>query len=211
MKCTDVRAALPLLIYGEPSPEDVALREHLSICVDCRREHEALLEVRRLLDDSAVPRVAVNWPQFHRSLVERQLHRERRWRRIAVALGTLAAAMLLTIGLRMEVRLEASQFVVRWGNSPSRGSDAPLLVDVDPHPSGLAVPLESTEAELHVLSDLIHALKVDADERDQRFVERLEQLEKHVRVLQSQSDLRWNATEENVAALYLLSRKGEKP
>lgn len=64
---------------------------------------------------------------------------------------------------------------------------------------------------LRVLSDLIHALKQDADDRDQRCDDRLDRLEKHVRALQSQADLRWNATEENVNALYLLARKGEKP
>jgi hypothetical protein len=111
----------------------------------------------------------------------------------------------------MEVRLEASQLLVRWGESPRHGNDAPALVEVDQHPSHLTVPQQSTEAEVHVLSDLIHALKVEADERDQHIAERLAGLEKHLHALRSQSDLRWSATEENVAALYLLSCKGEKP
>lgn len=210
MKCTDVRATLPLLIYGEQVPDDAALREHVAGCPDCRREYEALLEVRRLLDDSAAPRVAVNWPQFHRELAQRQLQRARRWRRIAMALGGLAAAMLLTIGLHIEVRLEASQLVVRWGNPP-RGSDAPRSADGESRIPAPAVPPESIQAEMHVLSDLIYALKVDADERDHHFAERLDDLEKHLHALQSQAELRWSATEENVAALYLLSQKGEKP
>jgi hypothetical protein len=211
MKCTDVRAALPLLVYGEPIPEDSALRQHLADCPECRREHEALLGVRRLLSDSVAPRVAMDWPQFHRLLDERQLHRARRWRRVAVAFAALAAVLLLTLGLRLECRLEAGQLVVRWGHLPSSGTGVAPVQTNDGSHAGPTVPPESTEAEVHVLSDLIHALKQDADERDQRFAERLDRLEKHVRALQSQSDRRWSATEENVAALYLLSRKGEKP
>ena len=211
MKCTDVRTALPLLIYGEPTPEDAALQKHLASCPDCRREQEALLGVRRSLNDSSVPQVSLDWTQFHRLLAERQLRRVRRWRLVAVALGTVAALLLLAIGLRLEVRLEASQLVVRWGAPPSDGTGVPPVQTNDRRDAGPTVPPESIEAELHVLSDLIHALKQDADERDQRFAERLDRVEKHVRALQSQSDRRWSATEENVTALYLLSRKGEKP
>ncbi|HTU90189.1 MAG TPA: zf-HC2 domain-containing protein [Gemmataceae bacterium] len=207
MKCTDVRAALPLLIYGEPSPEDTALREHLASCPACRREHEALTGVRRLLDDVSLPRIAVDLPQLHRSLAERQLRRARRWRRIAAAMGAVAAMLLLAIGLRLEVRLEASQLVVRWGEPPPVGRAFQPDVVVPKSQAGEPDLLD----DLRVLSDLIHALKQDADERDQLCAERLNRLEKHVRALQSQGDLRWSATEESVAALYLLSRKGEKP
>ncbi len=210
MKCTEVRAALPLLIYGEPSPQDAALREHLLVCATCRRECEALTGVRRLLDDAVVPHVAVDLTQIHRTLAERQLRRERRWRHVAVALGALAAVLLLALGLRLELRLDANQLVVRWGDPPTGGTGVPPVQTHDRRDAGPTVPAESIQAELRVLSDLIHALKLDADERDQLCAERLERLEKHVRALQSQSDQRWSATEENVAALYLLSRKGEK-
>ncbi|MGH7058704.1 MAG: anti-sigma factor family protein, partial [Acetobacteraceae bacterium] len=118
MKCTVVRAALPLLIYDEPSPQDAALKEHLAGCDACRREAEALQGVRRLLDDAPVPRIEVNLPQLHRSLAERQIRQMRRWRRVAVALGALAAVLLLAVGLRLEVRLQAGQLLVRWGDPP---------------------------------------------------------------------------------------------
>jgi predicted anti-sigma-YlaC factor YlaD len=121
MKCTDVRAALPLLLYGESSPQDAALREHLAACPTCRREYEALTGVRRLLDDAAVPPIAVDLSQIHRTLAERQLRRVRRWRRAAVAFGALTAVLLLALGLRLEFRLEASQLVVRWGDPPPVG------------------------------------------------------------------------------------------
>lgn len=206
MKCTDVRAALPLLIYGEPSPHDATVREHLAACPACRREYEALASVRHLLDDAAVPRVTVDLQQLHRALAERQIHRVRRWRRIAVALGGIAAVLLLALGLRLEIRLEANQLVVRWGESPVGRAFRPDDIVVE---SQAGKP--DSHDDLRILSDLIHALKQDTDDRDQRCEDRLERLEKHVRALQSQGDLRWSATEKTVAALYLLSRKGEKP
>ncbi len=208
MKCTAVRAALPLLVYGEASPQDAALREHLAGCAACRREAEALWSVRRLLDDAPVPHIEVNLPQLHRSLAERQLRRMRRWRRVAVALGAVAAMLLLALGLRLEVRFQANQFVVRWGDAPSVVGQA-FQPDVAAPQSQAGKP--DLREDLHVLSELIHALKQDADDRDQRFTERIDRLQEHVRALQSQTDLRWNAAEQDVAALYLLTRKGEKP
>jgi hypothetical protein len=208
MNCTDVRAALPLLMYGEPSGDDAAVRAHLANCPECRRELAALQGVRRLLDDAPVPHVAVNLPQLHRSLAERQLRRERGWRRVALALGAVAAVLLLVVGLRLEVRWEVNQLTLRWGDAP------PPVVQPN-HRDAVVSEKPATNSELRdelrVLSELIHALKQDADERDQRFADRLDRLQKHVYVLQSQSDLRWDTTEKDVAALYLLTRKGEKP
>jgi hypothetical protein len=206
MNCTDVRAALPLLIYGEQRAEDAAVKEHLANCSDCRRELEALQGVRRLLDDAPVPQIAVDVARLQRSLAERQLRSERIWRRAALGLCGIAAVLLLSLGLRLEVRFEANQLVVRWG-------DAPVSQAFHPNP---VVPESQAgksdlRDDLRILSDLIHALKEDADERDQRFDERLDNLQKHVNALQSQGELRWDTTEKDVAALYLLTRKGEKP
>jgi anti-sigma factor RsiW len=211
MRCTDVRTALPLLIYGETSPQDAALRKHLADCPACHCEFEALASIRRLLDNAVVPHVAVDLTQIHRTLAERQRRRARRWQHVAIALGSLAAVLVLTVGLRLELRLDANQLIVSW-SKPDSGTGVSPVESLDRRPAGpTAAPPESVEAELRVLSDLIHALKQDADDRDQLCAERLDRLEKHIRALQSQSDQRWSATEENVAALYLLSRKGEKP
>jgi hypothetical protein len=206
MKCTDVRAALPLLIYGEPSPQEAALREHLANCAECRQEQHALQGVRRLLDNAPVPHVAVDVHQLHRSAAERQLRRARNWRRVALTMSGLAAVLLFAIFLRMQIRLEGNQLLVSWGEPPVGQTFQPDTAV----PEGQARKPDLRE-ELRVLSDLIHALKQDADERDQRFAERLDRLQQHVRALQSQGDLRWDTTEKDVAALYLLSRKGEKP
>ncbi|HEY7315354.1 MAG TPA: anti-sigma factor [Gemmataceae bacterium] len=208
MKCTDARAALPLLIYGESSPhEQAALREHLAGCAACRREHEELQGVRRLLDAAPVPHVEVDLAQLHQTLTDRQASRLRRWRRAALALGAVAAGLLLVVGLRLEVRLEAGQMVVRWGEPPP---SAPTPLPPQPLVHHADLPAE-VEGELRVLRELIHALKQDGDDRDERFQERLDRLQTHVRLLQAQADRRWSATEQDVAALYLLTRKGENP
>ncbi|HZV05470.1 MAG TPA: zf-HC2 domain-containing protein [Gemmataceae bacterium] len=204
MKCTDVRIALPLLIYGEQSADDAALKEHLANCADCRREHEALIGVRRLLTGAPVPNVTVDVSEIQRSLAERQIRTGRNWRRVALGMGGIAAVLLLALGLRLEVRLDANQLVVRWGDPPV---DPAFQPDTTPPERQAGKP--DLREDLHILSDLIHALKQDADERDQRFTERLDRLQQHVHALQSQSDTRWDTTEKDVAALYLLTRKGE--
>jgi hypothetical protein len=211
MKCTDVRAALPLLIYGEPSADEkAALNAHLAGCAACRRERLALEGVRRLLDSAPVPPVEVDLPRLYQTQAARQAQRLRRWRRAALIAGTVAALLLLVVGLRLEVHLESGQMVVRWGEPPSTASSNTDITPTHVTNRRDAYATE-TEAELRLLSDLIHALKRDADDRDQRFAERLARLQAQVQAIRSQADDRWNATEQDVAALYLLTRKGDKP
>jgi anti-sigma factor RsiW len=207
MKCTDVRAALPLLTYGELGPkEEAALKDHLAGCPDCRREQQAFQNVQRLLNAAPVPRAEVDLPRLYQSLADRQAHRLRRWRRAAVVAGAIAALLLVAVGLRLEVRLGSDQLVVRWGGSPAPVSPPPA------QPMGSNAELTpETEAQLRVLSELIHALKQDADDREQSFHERLDRLQERVHALQTQTDHYRNATEQDVAALYLLTRQGEKP
>lgn len=97
--------------------------------------------------------------------------------------------------------------VVRWGEPPP---PAPTPLPPQPLVHKADLPAEA-DAELRVLRELIHALKQDGDDRDERFQERLDRLQTHVRLLQAQADRRWSATEQDVAALYLLTRKGENP
>jgi hypothetical protein len=206
MKCTDARAVLPLLIYGELEPkEQAALQDHLAHCAACRRERQALTSVRKLLDAAPVPRVAVDLPRLYQTQADRQALRS--WRRVAVVAAAVAALLLLAVWLRLEVRLGSDQLVVRWGAPPDT---APTPIPPQLTASQTALPPE-TEAELRVLSDLIHALKQDADGRDRHVEERLDRLQRHVQILQAQADQRWSTTEESVAALYLLTRKGENP
>jgi len=161
-----------------------------------------------MLDETPLPRIEVDLPRLYQSLADRQARRLRRWRRVALAFGAVAAVLLLVFGLRLQVRVEANQILVDWGNPPPPTGPV-ILPDraVPEHQTGTPELRE----DLRLLSDLIHALKQDGDQRDRRFEERLDRLQKHVVALQEQAKLRWNATEQDVAALYLLTRKGEKP
>lgn len=207
MNCSDVRAALPLLIYGDAGQQEGALRHHLAECATCRREQQALEGVRRLLDTVPAPAVEVDLSRLHRSLSERQMRRARRWRRIAVAFGAIAAVLLLALGLRLEVRVDASQLIVRWGEEKPVGQAFQPDLPKPKRQSGKP----DLREELRIHSELIHALKQDADDRDRQFAEQLSELEKYVHALQAQADRRWSATEKDLAALNRLSEKGEKP
>jgi hypothetical protein len=215
MKCPDVRAALPLLIYGDVGgPERAALTEHLAGCAACRREKQALESVRGLLGVAPLPPVQVDLPRLYQSLAARQARSVKRWRRAVLALGAVAALLLFFVGLRLEVRLGPDQLVVSWGEpppaAPPGGTGVPPVQFPDRRDAGPTVSPEMV-AELQLLRELVHALKQDADDRDQRFAEHLDRLQRHVQVLQAQADQRWNTTEQDVAALYLLTRKGENP
>jgi hypothetical protein len=208
MKCTDVRATLPLLIYGDLEPNEAAtLRDHLVHCPACRREHEALAAVRRVLDTAPAPHVEVDLPQLYQTQAARQMRSLRRWRHVALIAGAVAAVLLLTLGLRLEVRREPGQIVVRWSDPPPHVGQA-FQPDFSERRQAGKPDLRE---DLLVLRELIHALHEDIDDREQRFQDRLDLLQRHVQALQAQADQRWNSTEQDVAALYLLTRKGEKP
>ncbi len=209
MKCTDVRASLPLLIYGDLEPNaEPTLREHLAHCPACRREHEALAAIRRMLDTAPTPPVDVDLSQIYRIQAARQTLALRRWRRIALVAGAIAAVLLLTLGLRLEVRHEPGQIIVRWSDPPPHVGQA-FQPDLSERPRQAGKP--DLREDLLVLRELIHALQEDIDAREQRFQDRLDLLQRHIQTLQAQADQRWNSTEHDVAALYLLTRKGEKP
>jgi hypothetical protein len=205
MNCTQARQALPLLIYDGLEPgEAAALREHLACCAECRREQAALQGLQTMLDSTAAPAAQVDLARVYQAAAEQQARRLRRWRRGALAFGAIAASLLLVFGLRLEIRVQAGQAVVRWGNSaaPSPAPvSPPLLTDSSPQ----------NQDELRILSELIHALKQDADARDRQAMQRIDELQIRVQLLQLQADRRWTTTEENVSALYVLAQKGEKP
>ena len=77
-----------------------------------------------------------------------------------------AAAVLAAIAmvLRMEVRLDLHQLVLRWGSLPAGGQAA-----LPPPPTLAQAPKTAspeTEEQLRLLSQLIHALADTAEARD---------------------------------------------
>jgi hypothetical protein len=211
MNCPEASDRLPALLYGDLQPAEAsALQEHLATCAACRRRHAALERVRCALDTVPAPEVQVDVPRLYREAAARQLRRARRWRGAAVACAAVAALLLAVLGLRIQVRVEGQQLVVRWGAVPV--NDAVPV----PAPAQRVQPPPSPEVEerLCVLSELIHALADEVEARDEQEQQRVARLQARLDELQRQDNRRWNETERNVAALYaaqFIAKKGEKP
>lgn len=212
MTCFDVRAALPALVEQQLTPEEAGqVEKHLTDCAACRRERQALAHVCRLLDQLPVPTATVDLPALYRRAAEREERRALRWRRLAVAGVTAAAAcLLLTLGLRLEVRVEAHQAVVRWGMPPDVA-----VPPSPPSPSPAAVPSVNAE-DVALLRSLVHALAEDVATRDRRQHEALARVEGDVLDARRQADRRFNTNERTVAAVVTLiqtavAQRGEKP
>src|SRR5581483_1751677 len=145
MNCPQARERLPEMLYGGLPPEAAAaVAAHLAGCAACRRELDALQQVRQALD--AIPPVAaeVDLPRLYRAAAQAQERRSRRWRRAALVFAGLAAALVLFAILpSLEVRCEGHQFVVRWGTPPAPSSE-PQPAPRPPEPEKERVQFVST-------------------------------------------------------------------
>jgi hypothetical protein len=213
--CVEVLARLPGLLYGDlPADEAEAVRKHLVGCPACRREHTTLEGVRRLLDTaSAPPAVEVDLGRLYGEAAGRRRRRARRWRRAAALVG-IAAAVLLLIGLKLEVRLEAHQLVLRWGVPPMAEQAVRQTQPPTPLVRQEGEPAPVAQAELQLVRDLVHALADDVEGRDRENRQALLWVRGRLDQLQRQVQARWEATEQLVSALHTVQcetrAKGEK-
>jgi hypothetical protein len=212
MNCADVRDRLPSLLYGDLKAAEAAeVEKHREACPACQREFEVLQSLRRSLDTVPAPIARVDLPRLYAEAARLQQKQTRRWRRAAVALLGAAAVLLLVLGLKLELRLEAHQLVVRWGAAPETVSSAPetptLPQFVHVHPPTPAI----TSEEFQLMKDLIHALAADADTRDRQWQEEVATLRARLAGLQSHSQ----QSDRLVAALYTAQfgtrDQGERP
>ena len=58
--------------------------------------------------------MTVDLPHLYRAASRARARQLRRWRSAAVVLGAAAAVLLLIVGMRLEVRVEAHQVTLRW-------------------------------------------------------------------------------------------------
>jgi hypothetical protein len=197
MTCTEVRTRLPALLYGDLRPDEAeAVRKHVAGCPECRQEQADLERVRRLLDQAPAPPAArVDLPRLLADAAARRARRYRHWRR-AAALVAAAAVILLGVLLKLEVRLEAHQVVLRWGPAP----EAPPPWPVPPAPEKSA-PAEVTAADLRLVRELIHALAADVAYRDRQQQQALLRLAARLDGLDQQAQERWETTLGFTAAL----------
>jgi hypothetical protein len=213
MDCTWTRDRLPPLLYGDlPSGEAAAVERHLANCLACRQECAALKDVRRLLDAVPAPAIQLDLPRLYRQAALRQERKLGRWRRAGVALLAVAAMLLMVLALKLEVRLEGHQAVFRWGSppvAPAPVEPSPPLVQKE------APPTVVTAEEVQLMKELIRALAADVAYRDDRQQLALTQLRGRLDALQRQAQQRWDATAEEVGALYTAQfgsrRKGGNP
>jgi hypothetical protein len=228
MNCIQVREQLAALLYGDLSPEQARrVEEHLASCAECRRERLALQQLRHLLDAASVPGGrtlpgAIDLPRLYRQAAERQEQRLRRWRRAAYMLaGAAAAVLILALLPRWELRLEAQQLTIRWGNPSSLDASrtTPLPRSTAPGDSspvvGSPAPSPEFEARLRVVEELIQLVSADLDQRDSRRQKELARLRARFDSLQQQ-DAQWRqTTQDDFTTLYNAafrqSKKGTIP
>lgn len=215
MNCHEAHELLPLLLYGDlAAAEETLLRTHVANCATCRHELAALSGTRKHLDRVETPTVPLDLTGVYRALSRRQIEQTRHWRRITVGVClAAAAAVLLAVGLRFEIRHEPGQLVVRWGNPPERHVP---VADVPPAPP--AVETRETalaQEQLVLLGQLLQTLAGEMDVRDQRARQELRTVRAQLQEIQRQVLQRCQATEQDVAALYAVqfpsTRKGPIP
>jgi hypothetical protein len=214
MNCAQARELLAGLLYGDlDTAQAAAVEAHRAGCPACQKEYASLQHLRRALEAVAVPPVAqVNLPRLYADAARLQQRQVRRWRRAALALLSAAAVMLAVVGLKLELRVEAHQLVVRWG-APKETVPQPELLPpkhadkVDAPPA----PVVSAD-EWQRMRELIHALAADVAQSNSARRQEFDNLEVRLDSLQMRSQQR----DQVVAALFTAQfgthdKKGEKP
>jgi len=189
MNCTHVRQLLAEFAYDDLSSDQVGpVKEHLRRCQACAGQLASLQEIHRMLGGVSPPPVNVNVPLLFRQVQDIQNRKTRRWRRAALALAGLAAAVLFVLVLRLELRVSGDQVVIGWGN---KSSTTDVLTDpkseLHPLPAPPSSSLAASEAELQPLRGLIYELAAnleqvsqESDLRDRRQQQNLNRLQDQV-------------------------------
>jgi hypothetical protein len=198
MNCERAREWLVLDIYGDLGPlESVELRPHLELCPSCQKDRNALTATRSLLDAATVPEVSVNVLRVVQESAVRQDHLLRRWRRGAIAVGSLAAGLLLFLLIRPEIRLGGGEIVIRWDPAPKQHEQPAAVVHLPPPNRDIEM-----DERILILSDLIRALRNDMENSDRERKQQLEVLVTRLDLLRLQTQQRWDQTRNDVTALY---------
>jgi hypothetical protein len=151
----------------------------------------------------AVPAVSVDVSRVFQQAAAMQQRRARRWRRATVAVFALAAALLLVVLLRLELRFDVHQLVIRWGKVPK---EEPLVQQQTPEPKVIVhreiVANPELEEQLRVLRDMVHALAGSQEARDAQLRQVMGLMQARFESLQLQDSRRWSENDRNFATLY---------
>ena len=212
MNCTELRQRLPELLYGELTPEEVStVEQHVADCAECRAEYQALHRLCQRLDAVPAPKVQVDVPRLFRQAADVQEQRARRWRRLTLTAGGLAAAVFLILILRLEVRVDDHQVVLTWNSvAASSPGAAPVARPVEPVAENLE--LAALGRELRLAKELIHALARDlesrpdardVDARDRRLRREIDRLTNRLQEFEKETASQRVATARYLDALYV--------
>jgi anti-sigma factor RsiW len=202
MSCSPIRERLAEFVYGDLTPAEAReVEEHIRSCPACRREHAALAGVRSLLDQAGTPAISADLPAIYRRAAEIQGRRARAWRRAGMGiLGAAAAVLIVTMLLRLEVRADARQVVIRWG-APAEPQESPIIAPLDVQPAVASRSSSELQGELDILSELIQGLTEQQEVRDRRSAQDRAWFRAQLDELRRQTVQHWMATERDVAAL----------
>ncbi len=107
MNCTNVRERLPELLYESLSlAEAEKLNDHLAHCLACKSEFASLQDLQRTLDSVRAPDESVHLPTLYRCIADLHQKKTKRWRRTALSMAGIAAAVIVVIAFRLEIRLD---------------------------------------------------------------------------------------------------------
>lgn len=212
MSCESFRERLPELLYGGlPTGERAEVERHLADCPGCRRERVALESLAHSLNAVPSATARVDLSRLYRDAAERRARQARRWRFLAAGIGLAAAVLLILFGMRLELRFEGHQVVLRWGLPPV----APAPEPVPPVIVRQEVQPGISAEEVQLLKELVHALAADAEASERRNLATVVRLQQRLDDMQRQTQRRWADTERDVAALYTAQfgprPKGEEP
>ena len=170
-------------------------------------------ETRAALDAIPAPAIRpVDLAAIYRTAHERQIWIARRWKRTTVGLTALAAGViLLALVPKLDVRCNAEEFAVRWGEPPRIVEPAPAVVapPEDPRIRQLIDDREKQVAALRAtnlkhaeMQELLLALTTDVADRDTVQLARIAQLARELRAFQLATAQQFDQTEKTNTTLY---------
>lgn len=210
MNCHSLQDRLALFVSGDlDSAEASSIRQHCASCENCRTAVAALERIRNLLDTARTPPTSIAFPQIYAAAARRQETRLRRWRRASLALAGMAAALMLIVGLKMQIRVQANEFVMTWNGGPPAPVTPEKAPDATPIPQAEGVK-EVTPEQFERMRELVYALAANIDNMDRNQKQATVQFAKQLEALHYGDTHRWQAMQRDVAALYAVCLSRDK-
>lgn len=236
MNCEEVKADLPLFLYGDIDHQRaVGLQQHVADCEQCQTERDELIEIRKLLDGVPQPSTDVfidAGPIVSQPYIN-QPAKSRRFGRLTI----ISALVLVTVAVlfsRAEIRWEQHQLIVRWGTPIPSVYSTPeperphTIQESDPeeihaaqHPRLQQIPQQSVarksdaEARLRLLDELVQVLTQEVTSNGLERRADIAEFERRLTKLEHEARSYRAGAERTIAALYTAQfsdhAHGDKP